>query len=693
MPGNSSVQVDDPTIVQLFYHALRVQYIWVLALTIVAAVVIVLVRRHSPTAGAAEPAARTYLRWIFGLFWLIDGVLQHQGGMPLGLANQVVAPVGPGTPFWLHSLVVDGVTLWNRFPIALAAATMWIQLGIGFLLISSRGTWSRVAAGVSVGWGLLVWVVGNAMGGIFSTSSSFLFGWPGAVLFYVIAGVWLALPPGVFPERFSRLTLRFVSGLLVLAALWQLYPDHGFWHGGPVNPVRQMAQTMTSAAQPSWLASWVNSIGRFGAFVGGGLNLMVIIWLGICAYGLWRASTRTIRWPIIVLIGGCVVIWIVVQDAAVFGGLSTDVNSMLPLSALVWCAAPARRHARPITLPLPELSQRTFAIVGGALGVAMVVIAIVPMLRSTVSAGAETTAYLAQNTSVSAVAIPAPSFTLVDQHGDTVTFPVSNGKYTVLTFLDPRCWTDCPLLAHQLRDLDATLTASERSHLQLIALAANPYHEQVSDLQAFMKRNYLTGLTNFTYVTGPRAVMRRNWANYGVEVTMAPTAKMSIHSDVMFVIDPAGEIRVIVPERPGQRRRDDPVVGRPVARLPPRGGLQVTLRHRVTVTAAGAAACRRDGRARGTRSSHVAPARRPVEPPREGGMRARRAPARRACATCRRRRRREWAIRRRTPTTGCCRRGRGGVRRGTPRRRSPRPRRARRGAGVLVESRPPQGRA
>jgi cytochrome oxidase Cu insertion factor (SCO1/SenC/PrrC family) len=557
MPGDRSVQLNDPTIVGLFYHAIHVQFGWVVLLAVAVAVVVVLLRARSRTAGAAEAVSRTYLRWSFGIFWLIDGVLQHQGAMPLGLANQVVAPAADGAPSWLHTIVFEGVGLWNRYPIALAAATMWIQIGIGLLLLSTRGVWSRYAAGFSVLWAMVIWVAGNAMGGIFSTSSSILFGWPGAITFYVAAGVWLALDPRNFPERFSRVTLRALGALLGIGALVQAWPDHGFWSGGAANPLRQMTLAMTSAAQPQWLGSLVRSGGRVGSLMGGGLNLVVIFWLALCAAGLWGSATRAWRWPLRVLAVGCVLIWVIAQDAAFFGGLSTDVNSMFPLLALAWCASPAWRTtsaAIPDRLPItriPELSRRTFATMGASVGLAMVLVAVVPMARCALSAGAETTTFLAQNAEVSLVKVPAPPFTLTDQHGASFSLPTHNSKYTVLTFLDPKCWTDCPLLSHQLEDLDRMLTPAERRHVQLVAVAANIFHEQVPDLRAFIAKNYLGSLGNFVYVTGPLATMRQTWADYGVTVTQTRRDRMSIHSDLMDVIDPSGQIRVIVPDDPG----------------------------------------------------------------------------------------------------------------------------------------------
>ena len=87
-----------------------------------------------------------------------------------------------------------GATIWSNHPVTAAAATVWIQVGIGvFLLVAPRGYWSRSARAVSAGWGLVVWVFGEAFGGIFAPGASWLFGAPGAVLFYVVAGVLVAL--------------------------------------------------------------------------------------------------------------------------------------------------------------------------------------------------------------------------------------------------------------------------------------------------------------------------------------------------------------------------------------------------------------------------------------------------------------------------------------------------------------------
>jgi len=88
---------------------------------------------------------------------------------------------------------------------------------------------------------------------------------------------------------------------------------------------------------------------------------------------------------------------------------------------------------------------------------AMLVFSVVSMSWAS-GASAESTLYLAQNGPASSVNTPAPRFTLTDQDGTTYSLNEHAGHYTLLTFLDPECWTDCPLLAAQLRQVRSDLS-------------------------------------------------------------------------------------------------------------------------------------------------------------------------------------------------------------------------------------------
>jgi cytochrome oxidase Cu insertion factor (SCO1/SenC/PrrC family) len=548
----NTLNLTNALVVSLFRHALFVTGLF--RLTVIAMVLmfgLVLSRRilqfNLSPEGTNEPRARTYLRWGFGLIWLIDGILQFQISMPLGLANNVVSPLTANTPSWLHSLMAHGIYIWNSHPINLAVGTAWLQVGIGLVLLVSNGITGRIAGLVSAFWASFVWLIGNGAGGIFVRGASFLFGWPGATFFYAMAGVWIFLRPETFSRRFSRFTLRIIALIAALAALLQLLPSTEFWHGGNSNALTAMTSFMTKIAQPHWLAWMSHGVGTIAGTLGGGFNVVIVLWLGTCAIGLWFADQRSWNWPVWTFVVGCLFFWLTAQDTSLFGGLSTDFNSLLPLAVLAWCASPSLRGvpARERRLPR-ELTSSTGAVVA-TFATAMILYSTVLMASSSF-ASAETTLYQAQNGPASATTTKAPAFTLTDQFDKTYSLGEHPGHVTLLTFLDPRCWTDCPLLAQQLKELRAGLPANTK--LDIVAVAADPYHEQLSDLRHFDAIRGLTHVKDYYFVTGQLSSVRKVWANYGIGVSMTKSDAMSIHSDYMFIINANHLIKWIIPDDP-----------------------------------------------------------------------------------------------------------------------------------------------
>src|SRR5579871_2968230 len=106
---------------------------------------------------ANEPPGRRLLRLGFGSLWVLDGLLQAQSSMPLGMVPRVIAPAAATSPVWVQHLAGIGSTAWSAHPVELSAAAVFIQVGLGlWLLLTSRGTWSRLAGVASTIWGLAV---------------------------------------------------------------------------------------------------------------------------------------------------------------------------------------------------------------------------------------------------------------------------------------------------------------------------------------------------------------------------------------------------------------------------------------------------------------------------------------------------------------------------------------------------------
>ena len=554
MPGMNpnAYDLSNALIVALFRHALFVTGL--LRLTIIAMVIMFalalsrrILRFNLSPEGMSEPRSRTYLRWSFGLIWLVDGILQFQVSMPLGLANNVVRPLETNTPAWLHSLMNHGILLWNSHPINLAVGVAWLQVGIGLVLLVSNGMTGRIVGLVSACWAALVWLIGNGAGGIFVSGASFLFGWPGATVFYVMAGIWLFLKPEIFHRWFSLVTLRVIALIVAIGAVLQLLPSTEFWHGGNTNALTAMTSYMTKIAQPHWLAWLSRNVGHLAGSIGGGFNIIVVLWLVTSAGGLWFAAIKGWQWPVWTLVVGCLFFWLTSEDTSLFGGLSTDFNSLLPLAVLAWCASPSLRDAPARVRRLPrELTSSTGAVVA-TFATAMIVYSAALMGASSF-AGAETTLYQAQNGAASAASTTAPTFTLTDQFDQTYRLGEHQGYVTLLTFIDPRCWTDCPLLAAQLKSVRAELPKNTK--LDLVAVAADPYHEQLSDLRHFIDQHGLTHVEHFYFVTGKLSSVRKVWASYGIGVSMTKTDKMSIHSDYMFIVNAKHILKWVIPDDP-----------------------------------------------------------------------------------------------------------------------------------------------
>jgi hypothetical protein len=295
-------------------------------------------------ARVAEPRARRLLRIAFGILWIVDGILQAQPAMPLGLPSQVIQPAAASSPGWVQHLVNWGAQAWAYHPVAAASAAVWVQVGIGiWLLTAARGRWSRFGGLASAGWGLVVWIFGEAFGGIFAPGLTWLFGAPGAAVCYLVAGALVALPePAWSGQRIGRLVLAALGIFLTGMALLQAWPGRGFWqgvagtHAGGHRAVglAAMVQQMGQVSQPGFLSSMVRGFGSFIAAHGFAVNMAAVAVPAAIGVALLSGRTRVLRPAIVVMVVVCLADWVLVEDVGIFGGLGTDPNSMIPMALL-----------------------------------------------------------------------------------------------------------------------------------------------------------------------------------------------------------------------------------------------------------------------------------------------------------------------------------------------------------------------
>ena len=124
------------------------------------------------------------------------------------------------------------------------------------------------------------------------------------------------------------------------------------------------------------------------------------------------------------------------------------------------------------------------------------------------------------------------------------------GKTVLLTFLDPVCTTDCPLIAQQFRTANELL-GSRSKQVELVAIAANPAYYSAAALRAFDRQEGMDQVPNWTFLTGSLPQLRKAWHDYFFSATLVPAGGMVLHSDVAYVIDPQGQVRYELNLDPG----------------------------------------------------------------------------------------------------------------------------------------------
>ena len=195
----------------------------------------------------------------------------------------------------------------------------------------------------------------------------------------------------------------------------------------------------------------------------------------------------------------------------------------------------------------PAYAFRSLAAVA-AIGITLVGAA--PMALASTDPNADPIVAQAIDGTPDVVNIPAPAFRLVDQSGATVSLRSLRGKAVALTFLDPVCVSDCPLIAQEFKAADQMLGTAAR-RVEFVAVVANPLYRSRAYVVAFDHQEGLEHLANWDYLTGSAQELRRIWNSFGVQVEYAPGGAMIAHSDIAYVIDPNGHTRYVLDTDPG----------------------------------------------------------------------------------------------------------------------------------------------
>ncbi len=216
----------------------------------------------------------------------------------------------------------------------------------------------RIALAASVGWSLLVWWLGEGLGGVLAGPVSPLAGLPGAVILYAVIALllWPTKPrpasgsPRPAPRLIAQGVLRRSGATVAWLLTWAMFAVEDLLPANRApDGLRQQIDGMADG-EPSWIADLNRSVA--GALARHGSPASIILAL-LCAFiGASIVVPSLSRLGVLAAVAFALLIWIVGQDfGQIATGSATDPNSGPPLVLLALCYWPGpgwhATHVRP----------------------------------------------------------------------------------------------------------------------------------------------------------------------------------------------------------------------------------------------------------------------------------------------------------------------------------------------------------
>ncbi|MDX6246215.1 MAG: hypothetical protein QOE76_3938 [Frankiales bacterium] len=140
----------------------------------------------------------------------------------------------------------------------------------------------------------------------------------------------------------------------------------------------------------------------------------------------------------------------------------------------------------------------------------------------------------------------APSWTLTDQNGKTVSSSDFAGKVQVVAYLFPYCTTFCPAETHVLSALEADLKDAGLAgkRVQLVAFNVDPENTGPTEMRAFLQEYGVSPTDpSWSYLTGTadqvRHVVNDGYHVYYQKISLADEAKQVLKEKQLGTYTPA----------------------------------------------------------------------------------------------------------------------------------------------------------
>jgi protein SCO1/2 len=137
---------------------------------------------------------------------------------------------------------------------------------------------------------------------------------------------------------------------------------------------------------------------------------------------------------------------------------------------------------------------------------------------------------------------PAPDFTLRDQRGQRVSLSAFRGRPVIVTFLDSRCTSLCPVEGRFLADVDRMLPAAQRP--VIVTVSVNPT-DTPDSVRTFVA-THARWSGPWYWLMGTKAQLAPVWKAYAIEVIQTRKLVAGVHftsvdhSAALYLVDPKG---------------------------------------------------------------------------------------------------------------------------------------------------------
>jgi cytochrome oxidase Cu insertion factor (SCO1/SenC/PrrC family) len=131
-----------------------------------------------------------------------------------------------------------------------------------------------------------------------------------------------------------------------------------------------------------------------------------------------------------------------------------------------------------------------------------------------------------------------PRFRLRNYTGELVRSDSLREKVVLVTFLESKCVEACPIIAAEIRQGLALLTAAERRQVAAVAVSTHPGDDTPANVRAFVQRHRLVG--RLDYLIGSEQELRSVWRKFHI-LSALESGDADTHSAPIRVFDRDGE--------------------------------------------------------------------------------------------------------------------------------------------------------